>query len=213
MPTRMLLVRHGRTSWNSDGRFMGQMDIPMDETGNRQAEAVARRLMVERPEAIYSSDLSRALKTAQAIQRAIGEAISPASMPRLIVEPRLREMHFGEWQGLTYPEIKSNQPGLLADWEKDVIHSPAPGGETFAQTAERVKSVFSEITKAHPDGTVLLIAHGGAFQSLICLALGISIDRYWQFGMDNAGLSELNIYPEGGVLRRLNDTSHLESLR
>jgi 2,3-bisphosphoglycerate-dependent phosphoglycerate mutase len=212
MPARLLLVRHGQTSWNCDGRFMGQMDIPMDDTGERQAEAVARRLRLERPEAIYTSDLSRALNTAQAIREAIGESVSPAQLPRLIVEPRLREMHFGEWQGMTYTEIKTSQPETLAEWETDLVHIAPPGGESFAQTTERIKAVLDEIKTDHPDGTTLLVAHGGALQSLICLALGISIDRFWQFSMNNTGLSELNIYPAGGVLIRFNDICHLEGV-
>jgi len=210
MTTRLLIVRHGRTAWNIDGRFQGQLDIPLDEVGQDQAAAVAHRLAQERPVAIYASDLSRAWQTARSIQNAITEAIQPDPVPPLVLEPRLREMHFGEWQGLTYAEIQACQPAALAAWEADWLNNAPPGGETLEQLVERVQSVYQEILSAHPDGTVLMVGHGGALQTLICLALGLPPERFWQLQLDNTGIADLRLYPEGAILNLLNDTCHLQ---
>jgi probable phosphoglycerate mutase len=216
LTSRLLIVRHGHTSWNSDGRFQGQLDIPLDEVGQAQAAAVARRLAhelqraQERPGAIYASDLSRAWQTARSIQNAIAEAIQPEPIPPLVLEPRLREMHFGEWQGLTYAEIQACQPAALAAWEADWLNNAPPGGETLTQLVERVQAVYHEILAAHPDGTVLLVGHGGALQALLCMALGLPPERFWQLQLDNTGLADLRIYPEGAILNLFNDTCHLE---
>jgi broad specificity phosphatase PhoE len=210
MTTRLLIVRHGRTAWNSDGRFQGQLDIPLDEVGQAQAAAVARRLAYEHPLAIYASDLSRAWQTARRIQNAIAEAIQPDPIPPLVLEPRLREMHFGEWQGLTHAEIQACQPDALATWEADWLNNAPPGGETLTQLVERVQAVYREILATHPDGTVLLVGHGGTLQALLCMALGLPPERFWQLQLDNTGLADLRIYPEGAILNLFNDTCHLE---
>jgi broad specificity phosphatase PhoE len=210
MATRLLIVRHGRTAWNIDGRFQGQLDIPLDEVGLEQAEAVAQRLSTERPLAIYASDLSRAWQTARAIHGAISTACQPDPAPPLVPEPRLRELHFGEWQGLSYAEIKARMPEALAVWEDDWLDNAPPGGETLAQLGERVRAVYQEILAAYPDGTVLLVGHGGALQVLLCQALGLPPERFWQLQLDNTALADLRIYPEGAILNLFNDTCHLK---
>ncbi len=210
MTTRLLIVRHGRTAWNIDGRFQGQLDIPLDEVGQEQAAAVAHRLAQERPVALYASDLSRAWQTARSIQNAIAATTATEPSPPLILEPRLREMHFGEWQGLTYAEIQACQPAALAAWEADWLNNAPPGGETLEQLVERVRDIYQEILAAHPDGTVMLVGHGGALQTLICLALGLPPERFWQLQLDNTGIADLRIYPEGAILNLFNDTCHLQ---
>src|SRR5512145_967201 len=113
MTTRLLLVRHGQTAYNAEVRFMGQLDIPLDEIGRAQAQFVARRLSTEKPFAIYTSGLSRAYDTAHEIQAAI------PYRPELRIDGRLTEGHFGEWQGKTYASLKKQDAERLARWEKD----------------------------------------------------------------------------------------------
>jgi alpha-ribazole phosphatase len=205
MATKLILVRHGQTAWNASGRFMGQTDIPLNETGLRQAAAVARRLQASRPRAIYASDLRRAWQTAQAIQSAISEIPPP-----LIAEPALREMCFGDWQGLTYPEIQSKYPRLLQEWEADRLHTSPPSGESLLQMSRRVLAAVDQITHAHPDQTLILVAHGGPLEAYLSHCLGLSLERSWQITLANASLSELQLYPEGAILTVFNDVCHLE---
>jgi len=213
MTTRVLLLRHGQTAWNLDGRFMGQTDIPLDETGLQQAEMAAQRLAREPFQAIYSSDLSRAWQTAQAVHQAILGASAGGSAVRLIAEPRLREMSFGDWQGLTYAQIQERYPRQLADWEAEMLGDAPPSGETLSQMVQRAQAAYLEILAAHPGGCVLIVAHGGTLQILCCLALGLPPERFWQLHLSNASLSELRIHPAGAILSLFNDTSHLGSRR
>ena len=206
MTTRLLLVRHGRTAYNAKLRFMGQLDIPMDETGRAQVHAVARRLASESPAAIYSSELVRARETAIAIQAEI------ASAPPLRVEPRLTEGHFGDWQGQTYPDIRVQDADHLARWEADRLNVAPPNGETLPDIARRVEAAYRDICSAHPDETVIIAAHGGSLQVLIVLALGLPLEAYWKVDVSNASLSELRVYDGAAVLHLLNDTSHLAGI-
>ncbi len=203
MTTRLLLVRHGRTAYNAEIRFMGQMDVPMDEKGRAQVQAVARRLADETPAAIYSSDLGRARDTALAIQAAI------ASKPALRVDARLSEGHFGDWQGQRYADLKVQDAERLSKWEADRLGVAPPNGESLPDLGKRVYAAYEDICKAHVDETVIIAAHGGSLQVMIVLALGLPLEAYWQVDASNASLSELRIHDRGAVLHLLNDTSHL----
>jgi len=206
MTTRLLLVRHGRTAYNAEVRFMGRLDIPMDEQGRAQVQAVAKRLADERPAAIYTSDLGRARETALAIQAAT------ASSPPIRVDARLTEGHFGAWQGQRYADLQAQDAERLAQWEADRLRVPPPNGEALSDLAGRVSAAYDDICAAHPDQTVIITAHGGSLQVLIVIALGLPLGAYWQVDMSNASLSELRIYDEGAVLHLLNDTSQLAGI-
>lgn len=203
MKTRLLLARHGLTTWNALGRFQGQTDVPLSEIGQGQAAALGKRLASAQIDAIYASDLQRARATAEAIH-------SHHSCP-LYVEPGLREMSFGQWEGLTYDEIQARDPDFLDRWQADMLNLAPPGGETLAQVAGRVKTVTGKITATHPEGNVLLVAHGGTLQVLLCQFLGLSPQAYWQFYLGPASLSDIRLYPQGAILNLFNDTCHLEA--
>lgn len=203
MTTRLLLVRHGRTAYNAEVRFMGQLDVPMDALGQRQVRAVAKRLASETPAAIYTSDLSRARDTALAIQAAI------PSSPPLRVDPRLTEGHFGDWQGKKYADLLVEDAERLANWEADRMGVAPPNGEGLDDIARRVEAAYGDICAAHPDGTAIIAAHGGSLQVLIVLAMGLPLEAYWQVDVSNASLTELRLFEQGAVLHLLNDTSHL----
>lgn len=213
MSTRLLLVRHGQTEWNATGRFQGQSDEPLNETGMRQAQEVGKRLAAwlargEEPpiRAIYASDRQRAWRTAEIIRECLGGG---TEIP-ISGEPRLREMCFGEWEGLTYAEIQQQQRELLDRWRENVERSGPPGGETLVEVASRVEAAYAAILGAHPEGTVLIVAHGGSLQIMIAQKLGLPLGRYWQLHLANGSLSELAIYPEGAILNLLNSREHLE---
>lgn len=194
----LLLIRHGQTNWNLEQRFQGQSDIPLNETGRKQAQALAEQLAAEPFDAVYSSDLQRATETADIIRKS---GFQP--------DARLREVNFGDWEGLTYDEIKSKHPDTLAAWESDIFKNAPPHGETLEGLAIRVQSMLDELREKHDDQTVLIVAHGGVLQTLICLALKLPPTMYWQFHLSTASLSEVAFYPAGAILNSLNDTSHL----
>lgn len=206
MTTRLLLIRHGQTAYNAEVRFMGQLDVPLDDIGRAQALSVAKRLRNDRPTAIYSSDLSRARDTALAIQAAI------PSHPELRIDARLNEGHFGDWQGITYADLKLRDAQRLADWEADRLQVAPPNGEALTVLAERVQAAYDDICTANSDKNVVIVSHGGTLQVMIVLALGLPLADYWKMSVSNASVSEVRIDEWGAILHLLNDTSHLSSI-
>jgi alpha-ribazole phosphatase len=201
---RLLLIRHAATAWTAQGRFQGQTDVPLSPHGRRQVTALAQRLMAETLHLLYASDLQRAWETAQAIA-------APHAL-QVHAEPRVREIAFGRWEGLTYAEIQQQDTQSLAAWERDHLHSAPPGGETLRHMTHRVRAAYASILADGQDKTVGLVAHGGPLQLLLCLALGLPPQAYWQFAVSPASLSELCVYEQGAILIRLNDTHHLCTL-
>ncbi|RJP48258.1 MAG: alpha-ribazole phosphatase [Anaerolineaceae bacterium] len=199
---KLYLIRHGQTDWNLAQRFQGQSDIPLNEIGRRQANALAGRLSSQPFDVVYSSDLQRALETTNIIA---GDRLE------IKEDVRLREMNFGDWEGATYNKIKEEYPDALTAWEDDVYKNAPPNGETLEQLAIRAQSVLKDILENWKDKTVLLVAHGGVLQSLICLALNLPPRMYWQFHVSPASLSEISFYPAGAIVNLLNDISHLEN--
>jgi len=198
---RLYLVRHGQTDWNLHHRFQGQTDIPLNQTGEEQADRIARRLSRTKIDIIYSSDLRRTLQTA--------ECIASYHHIQFITDPRWRELSFGLWEGLTYAEIRAREPQLLEKWQEDPENAAAPEGETLRQLAMRVASALEDLRSDHADHTVLLTVHGGTIQCLFCLALGIELNHYWQFAVSSASLSEMEFFSEGVIINLFNDTSHI----
>jgi alpha-ribazole phosphatase len=199
---RLLLARHAPTDWNAEARFQGKEDIALGATGRKLAALLAERLGRERIDEIQTSDLRRAWETARAV----------ADTRRLPLrsDPRLRELHFGSWEGLTYDEVRQAYPEALAAWEADPFGVAPPGGETVAQLASRVGAFLGGLTaEATLDRTVLVVAHQGSLQVLLCLALGLLPRARWQFRLEAGGLSNLTLYPEGAIVNFLNDTHHL----
>jgi alpha-ribazole phosphatase len=199
--TRLLLARHGETAWNAARRYQGQMDVPLNEAGRHQADALAQRLSGEEIGAIYTSDLQRARETAAAIA-------AFHDLP-ICADPRLREISFGDWEGLTSEQIRERDPESLTAWHQDPLHTPPPGGETLNQVARRARAALAEITTHMPDKTVLIVAHGGILRVLLCLALEVSPAAYWRFRFGLASLSEVRVDETGATLSMLNDTTHL----
>jgi len=199
---RLLLIRHGKTDWNAQHRYQGQIDVPLNHAGCRQAAALARRLQDEDLSAIYTSDLQRARQTAQEIATPHGLSVW--------TEPRLREMSFGDWEGLTYAQIQARGPEKMARWFADPVRVPPPGGETLTRLAERVRAALDDIVRACANQTVALVSHGGTVRILLCAAMGLDLRAQWRFGLSNASLSELRLYDTNVVLTKLNDTHHLE---
>jgi broad specificity phosphatase PhoE len=148
MPT-LLLVRHGETDWNADGRLQGQTDRPLSDFGRRQARQLADQLVDEQLEAIYSSDLSRAHETAEIVGARLGLEV--------VLDPDLREKDWGTWEGLTAAE-------------RDRVEFV---GESTEAHQERILRALRRISERHPgDGRVLVVTHGGSMRRVQTAALG-----------------------------------------
>ncbi len=197
---RLILVRHGQTTWNSEGRVQGHTDVPLSDLGRWQSERVAARLASEPLHAIYSSDLQRALHTAQAIA-------AQHNLP-VNADARLREIAKGEWEGRDWQEVRALYPAMFAAWQANRDQVPH-GAETLTQFAARLATLRDDIKRRHPDQTVLLVGHGGSLTMFICLALGLEPQKRFNLIMNNTAVSELRDYPEGLALFCLNDTCHL----
>ena len=200
--TRLLLVRHGETEWNRQKRYQGQKDIPLNEFGRQQVSALSRRLKNEPINGLYTSDLCRSWETAKTISTNFSDLV-------IVKDARLREMNFGEWEGLNWSEIREKDPSVVENWSNYLAEKGPPGGETLFRFSKRIRNFSDEIIKSHLNETILLVAHGGTIMVLICLLLGHPIERYWQFRIEKASLSDICIYPEGAIINQLNDTSHL----
>ncbi len=206
---RLYLVRHGVTEWNKAMRFQGHTDIPLDEEGREQARRIAARLgqLSEPPLAVYSSDLGRAIATAQTIAAPYGLTVQTT--------PLLRETSLGEWEGLTRTEIEARgESELLKGYVQNSHLNRPPGGETLESAWERMTQAVTLIQEQYPSGGVVIVGHGGSLRALICDALDAPISSMRRIWLANASLSIIEDH-EGviGRVRRLtllNDISHLD---
>ena len=176
--TEFLLIRHGQTDWNLEGKYTGQSDIPLNETGRAQAHEAASQLRTDPPDIIYSSDLLRAFNTAKIIAADLGMKIHQ--------DARLREIHQGAWEGLHFNEIKSRFADEFAAREDNPLEVAPPGGETVGQVQARVLEAVKEIIKAHPSGRVAIVSHGLSLAIIKAYALERPIQEVWDLIPPNA---------------------------
>ncbi len=199
--TRLLLVRHGATEFNSSMRFTGHSQLPLNDVGSRQADKLAGRLAGEEIDVACTSDLRRAMDTTEAACR--GREIE------VLTCPELREIDYGDCEGLTFKEIAIRFPDVVEPWLGYSPDLTFPGGEKLAGFIERVGG-FLERLESNPQWrTVLLVSHGGVIRVLLCRLLGLSSDHWWQFRVDNASLSIVETNDRRAILNLANDTSHL----
>lgn len=198
----LLLARHGETDWTKPYRYQGHHDLPLNETGRRQAQALAARLEEESLAAVYSSDLKRAFETARTVASRHEVAVIPTA--------DLRELHFGIYEGLSPDEVESLHADSYRDWLTNPVTASPPGGETLTQMMGRVQRFLQRVQASHQGEQVLLVGHGGSLRALLCLCLGIGPERGWSLGFDCASLSVLEVHDSSARLTLLNDTCHLE---
>ncbi|MEW6243346.1 MAG: histidine phosphatase family protein [Bacillota bacterium] len=194
------IVRHGETSYNRQGRFQGQLDVPLSAEGLRQAEKLAQRLAPDRIDTVFSSDLMRARVTAIRIAEATGA--------KIITDPRLRELDVSRWSGLTLHEVQEQFPQDLVEWKRKPLDISPHGGETIVGMAERIRAFIAEHSW-EGNATYVIVTHGHAIKVLLCLILGMDLslkDRFWA---DNASLTTVWVNDGTARLMLLNDTCHL----
>jgi broad specificity phosphatase PhoE len=163
--TELLLLRHGETDWNRDGRFQGHADPPLNAKGREQARTLAAELAGEGIELVYTSDLARARETAEIVAERLGASV--------VALRELREIDVGEWQGLTWPEVEERYPDAARNW-----HERGHGwqsGESYDDLAERVLGTLRRIAGDHPAQRVLIVGHGGTVRVVRAFAEGLSV--------------------------------------
>ncbi|MBI4285044.1 MAG: alpha-ribazole phosphatase [Chloroflexi bacterium] len=202
--SRLFLVRHGITEFNSNRRFNGHTDAELSETGCRQAEKLRDRLATEHIDAIYASDLRRAVATAAVISSPHKLAVVPC--------PELREINYGSVEGLTFAEISESYPDVAAACTEWSVHLKFPGGESFDEFRRRVARFLETLQQYTPEQTILIVSHSGPLRVLLCQLLKIGLDCWWQVRFDNGSLSRVDTYARGAILSLLNDVSHLQSI-
>jgi probable phosphoglycerate mutase len=203
-PTRLILVRHGETGLNADRRYSGRGDVPLTERGAEQARATAARLAGLKVAAVHTSPLSRCTATADAIAAALGD-------PPVTVDPDLVECDFGDWEGLTFGEVRRRWPEDLDRWLGSPGEAP-PGGESFRAVGFRVRRAAARLRDGYPGQTVVVVSHVSPIKLLLRDALAAGDAFLHRLYLDPAGLSIVDSWPDGGVaVRTVNDTAHVTS--
>ena len=197
---RLILVRHGETSLNSQGRAQGQNDAPLSERGREQVAAVAHALAKETPFSLYSSPLARAKETAQIIANQVQVPVVPIE--------GLKEVNLGELDGLTPQEWREKHPEFTARWEDNAASVKIPGGESIAQVQRRTwRSVSKILEESHP--TAVIVSHRFAIGTILCRALGIPLRNFRSFPINLGSITVLQVGDKRNALLSFNNFSHL----
>lgn len=201
---RLILVRHGITDWNREGRFQGHLDPPLAQDGRHEAALVAARLADDatlRPARVLSSNLARAMETASAIAAAAGAPID--------ADGRLIEIGQGRWEGRTHADLAANDAQRYAAWRAASGRRRPPGGEPIAAAITRVRGLLRELADADGSWPVCLVSHGGTLRVAARVLFGLTASRSWALDVDNASVSVAARTRGRWRLERWNDTTHV----
>ena len=204
--TRFCLVRHGETNWNAERRFQGHTDVDLNQRGIAQAAQMTKAIKAIdlQFDVLYTSDLQRAAKTANAIEKLFNT--------KAIVDSSLRERHLGVFQGVTTEEAPGFDPELWKSHISRDIHQELRGGESIAQLAERVQKALEKIRQQHIGKTILLVSHGGTLDMMYRIASNQALDAEKAVSVPNASLNWISHDGSAWKVDRWADTSHLDAL-
>ncbi len=200
--TEIYLARHGETDWNAVRRFQGQTEIALNQRGQRQAERLATRMHDVALAAIYASDLSRAVETAAPSARQQGLEV--------IKDARLRERHYGAFEGHLYAEVMHEFPDLYRGWQERDPQCDLGGGESLRQLAARCEAFLDEIALKHQGQTILIVTHGGVLDLAYrhVKRLPLEVPRDWE--TPNAALNHVRFQSNAWHLMFWADREHLD---
>jgi 2,3-bisphosphoglycerate-dependent phosphoglycerate mutase len=203
MSARLCIVRHGETAWNAEHRVQGQLDVPLNAIGLAQADAIARALSRERFDAIYASDLSRALQTAAPVAKLLGVEI--------LREKGLRERHYGIFQTLTYAEVKVR---YAEDYARFLARDPEfkfRSGESLREFSERSIKAISRIKDENRGKSVAVFTHGGVLDELYRFIHGMPVGAPRDFAIPNCGINRIDTGTDPWRIECWADVAHLEA--
>lgn len=196
-----MLLRHGQTPMSVERRYAGRSDVPLTDTGQRQAAAAAKRLATADIGVIVTSPLQRAVRTAEEVAALCGAPV--------LSDEGFRETDFGAWEGMTFAEVRERWPDEMAAWLADPGVAP-PGGESFVEVSERVLAALKTLLAEREGQRILIVSHVTPIKMLVTEALLAPPPAMYRMHLDVAALCEIDWYGDGpAVLRSFNDTSHL----
>jgi probable phosphoglycerate mutase len=203
--TSIYLIRHGQTAWTKEEIFRGRADVPLDETGLRQAELVGEYFKEMEIHGIYSSPLSRAWETAQKI----------AQFHRIKVEPLpgIIDMSFGNWEGHAHQEIQEIDKETYRRWREEPHLARLPGGERLDGIRTRAMAALDEVIRNYPGKTLVLVSHRVVNKVLICAILGLDNSHFWQITQDTTAINLIQYRDGKYILSLMNETCHLKALK
>jgi len=198
----IFLIRHGEVKWNRENSYIGSTDLPLNAHGRSQAGLVAECLAGRNVSAVYSSDLVRARETAEIIAARLGLPVDTV--------PDLREVDYGEWEGLTESEVRERYPEVFVEWRLNPSRVRIPGGETFAELRDRAFPAFCRIAQAHAGENIAVVAHKSTNRVILCSILGVDINHYRRIGQGNSALNVIETRKDGRmVVEAINESGHL----
>lgn len=205
MTTTIILIRHGETDWNLEQRFRGRANIPLNDTGLKQAEITARYIAANwKPRGVYCSPLMRARQTA--------ELVAEPFMLHERSHPGLLDIDYGAWQGHTLEDVQTRWSKALESWYKRPHTAPIPGGENLQTVRLRALGALREIAERHPDQTVVMVSHTVVNRAILLGILDSSNEHFWHLGQGICALNLIEYDGEAFKLIKMNDTFHLNAL-
>ncbi|MDD5339073.1 MAG: histidine phosphatase family protein [Dehalococcoidales bacterium] len=200
----IIIVRHGETAFNAAETFRGRADVPLNETGLKQAALVGEYLANEKVDVVYSSPLQRALQTADAIA-------APHNLKVSITE-NLNDIDCGEWEGKTLAEVKEKYEEVYQDWVDTPEQVKLPGGDSLEDVRNRAWPFVKDAVTRARSGRIVMVSHRAVNKVLVCALLGLDNSYFWNFKLDTASLCRFAFDGNRTVLTQLNDTSYLKPL-
>ena len=200
---RLLLVRHGETEWNVSGHFQGQSDAELTELGRLQARQAAHALSCLNVNALYSSPLPRAVKTAQ-------EIAAKVALEVCLIDG-LQEISLGELEGITGPAMRERYPEVSETWRRNPSRVTFPGGESLRQLQARAWRAVQQIERAHPNGVVVAVSHGFAICTIVSRFLGLPLSRFHRIRVDQGSITCMEVEGSTRHLLSFNDRCHLDA--
>ena len=202
--TKVYLVRHGQTEWNKKLTFRGRIDVPLNEAGHREARAISDALKDKNIEAIYTSPLRRSIETAQPFAK--------FCRLKIVAVQGLIDISYGDWEGLTFNEVKKRYSDQYDKWEKRPDLIRFPHGETLDEAKERSFRAFKNIVKKNPGKSILIVPHRVINKVLLCALLGLSNSHFWEIKQDTGCINLIEYLNNRFILSLMNDTCHLKKV-
>ena len=198
---RLILVRHGETPWNKEGRFQGQSPVSLSQHGTKQAQQVSKTLVSMKPTALYSSPLSRTIMTAQEISRELSIPVIPLD--------GIKEINLGDLEGITGQQMRAQYADIYAAWREDPSGVAFPGGESMQQLEARAWGAVEDLEKAHPEDVVVAVSHNFAIRTILCRFLGLPLARFHLLRVDLASISIIQSNSRFRQILTINERCHL----